>query len=102
MTLKQFYQGKAEEAIFDKIAEEENRYLISAMNMLQEDKSSDAKALAIQTKLRSKFGSDFDSALSLAGLLKSKSDEKAFDQLIDPAIKVLADSTLKRAKGLFQ
>jgi hypothetical protein len=102
MTLKQFYQGRPEEAIFNKIAEEENRYLISAMNMLQEDKSSDAKALAIQTKLRSKFGSDFDSALSLAGLLKSKSDEKAFDELINPAITKLADTTLDRAKGIFQ
>ena len=101
MTLKQFYQGKAEEAIFDKIAEEENRYLISAMDMLQGTKTAQGEK-DVQTKLRSKFGSDFDSALSLAGLLKSKSDEKAFDQLINPAITKLADTTLDRAKGIFQ
>ena len=101
MTLKQFYQGQPEEKIFNKIAEEENRYLLSAMDMLQGTKI-DQGEIDIQTKLRSKFGSDFDSALSLAGLLKSKSDEKAFDQLIDPAITKLADTTLDRSKGLFK
>ena len=98
MTLKQFYQGKAEEEIFNKIAEEENRYLLSAMDMLQGTKTGDANEVQ---KLRSKFGSDFDSALSLAGLLKSKADEKAFEQLIDPAITKLASTTLDRAKGIF-
>ena len=101
MTLKQFYQGKPEEKIFNKIAEEENRYLISAMKMLQEDKGSNTEAVAVQRKLRSKFGSDFDSALSLAGLLKSKSDEKAFDDLIEPAIKDLSKTTLDRANQIF-
>ena len=101
MTLKQFYQGKPEEEIFNKIALEENRYLLSAMDMLQGTKI-DQGEIDIQTKLRSKFGSDFDSALSLAGLLKSKSDEKAFDELINPAITKLADTTLDRAKGIFQ
>ena len=102
MTLKQFYSQDANKTkLFDDIAKEENRYLLSAMDMLQGTKTDDADK-DIQTKLRTKFGSDFDSALSLAGLLKSKSDEKAFDELIDPAITKLADTTLDRAKGIFQ
>ena len=103
MTLIQFYATDAKRTkLFDDIAQEENRYLLSAMDMLQGDKSGDTKAEDVQKKLRSKFGSDFDSALSLAGLLKSKSDEKAFDQLIDPAITKLADTTLDRSKGIFR
>ena len=101
MTLKQFYSQDANKTkLFDDIAKEENRYLLSAMDMLQGTKTDDADK-DIQTKLRTKFGSDFDSALSLAGLLKSKSDEKAFDELIQPAIKNLTESTLKRSKGIF-
>ena len=102
MTLKQFYAGKPEAQLFDDIAKEENRYLLSAMDMLQGDKSGDTDAASVQKKLRSKFGSDFDSALSLAGLLKAKSDEKAFDDLIQPAIKKLSKETLDRANQLFE
>lgn len=100
MTLKQFYAGKPEAQLFDDIAKEENRYLLSAMDMLQGvgKTGDDAK---VQNKLRTKFGSDFDSALSLAGLLKAKSDEKAFDDLIQPAIKGLSKETLDRANQLF-
>ena len=102
MTLKQFYSDNKDQTdVFNNIAKEENRYLLSAMDMLQGTKTAQGEK-DVQTKLRSKFGSDFDSALSLAGLLKSKSDEKAFDELIDPAITKLAESTLNRAKGLFR
>ena len=105
MTLKKFYSGNDEESktqarVIEAIAKEENRYLVSAMNLLQGE-ATGAK-LQVQNKLRTKFGSDFDSALSLAGLLKSKSDEKAFEELIQPAVKDLSDVTLERSKGIFK
>lgn len=101
MTLKKFYSSDATQTgIIDAIAKEENRYLLSAMNLLQGKQDTEPKQ-DIQRKLRSKFGSDFDSALSLAGLLKSKADERAFEELIKPAVDELKDFTLNRSKGLF-
>ena len=101
MTLKKFYgDGSTEAANLTAIAKEENRYLMEAVDLLQGEQTDNSK-INIQRKLRGKFGSDFDSALSLAGLLKSKADEKAFDALIAPAVKGLAKDTLDRSMGLF-
>jgi hypothetical protein len=44
-------------------------------------------------KLQQKFGNNFNASLGLAQMLKTKSEQVAFDKLINPIVDKLAEQT---------
>jgi hypothetical protein len=85
MTMRDFYkdhEGKLDATIagiFNNVAREESRYMMSALAVLA-DKSEHSK------KIQSKFGRDFDAAKEIAKLLKQKADEREFDLTLQPFV----------------
>jgi hypothetical protein len=102
MTMRQFYKGDAAQtAIFDKIAKEENRYLLKAMDIITKEHAdngtSEAKA---QDKLHNKLGRDFSAALKVASMLKNKADDVEMDELLKPlTIDLIRDRRTRALRG---
>jgi hypothetical protein len=64
------------------MAKEETRHLMLAMKVLTADGAADMKA----AKLQEKYGRDMSGAIALSKVLKSKSDEKEVDMLLNPFV----------------
>jgi hypothetical protein len=85
MTMRDFYkndEGKLPagiKSIFDNVAREESRYMMSALAVLA-DKSQNS------VRIQNKFGRDFDAAKSIAKLLKQKADEAEFENTLKPYV----------------
>ena len=89
LTMKQFYQGEADKTeIIKNIAEEENQYLMKAMEILGSNPAAAADDVEKRRRMRmqDKFGKDFKSAVGLAALLKSEADELEFRKIIRPEL----------------
>jgi hypothetical protein len=90
MTMRDFYKdenGKIPDkvkGIFDNVAREESRYMMSALAVLA-DKSENSK------RIQNKFGRDFDAAKSIAKLLKQKADEQEFENTLKPFVEHLTE-----------
>jgi hypothetical protein len=90
MTMRDFYKGAdgtipaGIKGIFDNVAREESRYMMSALAVLA-DKSQNS------VRIQNKFGRDFDAAKSIAKLLKQKADEQEFENTLKPFVTHLTD-----------
>jgi hypothetical protein len=99
MTMRDFYkneEGKVPadiKKIFDNVAQEESRYMMSALKVLS------AQTPAAR-KMQTKFGRDFDAAKSIAKLLKQKADEKEFEDTVAEFVKPLVDDRQGRKGGM--
>lgn len=104
LTMKKFYKGQDEEKWLTSIGQEEGKYLTEAMKMLTAKSGVNAAGdslanglsandLKSAKKLQQKFGSDFNAALGLANMLKSKSEQVEFDSLINPLVAGLSEKT---------
>lgn len=89
MTLKEFYTGDEEaKKAFEKIGKNETIYLTEAMKILSDDTAidpNDPSTMATK-KLQQKFGRDFNAAIGLSNMLKSKAEQLEFDELITSVI----------------
>ena len=105
LTMKQFYQGEADKTeIIKNIAEEENQYLMKAMEILGSNPAAAADDVEKRRRMRmqDKFGKDFKSAVGLAALLKSEADELEFRKIIRPELQsIIEQRGGDRAQGIF-
>ena len=110
LTMKQFYQGTdrdsvAKQGIIGRIAQEENQYLMKAMEILGADlneRGLDEKVKRRRQRMQDKFGKDFKSAVGLAALLKSEADELEFRKIIQPELQtIIAGRGGTRNDGIF-
>lgn len=103
LTLQKFYkddtktENKEITQAIKAIGTNESKYLVEAMKILTAGKGSenglDDDGLKTAHKLQQKFGSNFNASLGLAQMLKTKSDEKEFNSLMDPIVEKLSAYT---------
>lgn len=101
MTMRQFYKGDQKTLdIFDKIAREENRYLMKAMEIITEKHTDPTtKEAKVQDKIHNKLGRDFNAALKIAAMLKNKTDENEMNELLKPLTEDLIREKGSRSFG---
>lgn len=98
LTLQKFYKDD-DSGVLDAITAigtRETQYLVEAMKILgtqKDDSKIGNPEYLTARKLQQKFGSNFNSAIGLASMLKSKSEQVEFDNLINPIVKNLSDIT---------
>ena len=103
LTLQKFYKddsdAKATEITnaIKAIGTNESKYLVEAMKVLTANKVTknglDDEALKTAHKLQQKFGSNFNASLGLAQMLKTKSEEREFNSLMEPIVQKLETHT---------
>jgi hypothetical protein len=79
--------------IFNNVAQEETRYMVSALKVLAADTPA-------AHKMQTKFGRDFDAAKSIAKLLKQKADEKEFEDTVAEFVNPLVTDRRQRKAGI--
>ena len=98
LTLQKFYKDDSNGVLdaIKQIGERESKYLVEAMKILSVEKDDsrigDTEYLAAR-KLQQKFGSNFNASIGLASMLKNKSEQVEFDNLINPIVKNLSTTT---------
>ena len=106
LTMKQFYgERSAEGQVIKRIANEENQYLMRAMEILGADLNDnriDEGEKRRRQRMQDKFGKDFKSAVGLAALLKSEADELEFRKIIRPELQqIIEKRNNNRSNGIF-
>ena len=106
LTMKQFYGATSNEGkTIARIANEENQYLMKAMEILGADLNAnglDEGEKRRRQRMQDKFGKDFKSAVGLAALLKSEADELEFRKIIRPELQqIIEKRNSNRSNGIF-
>lgn len=97
LTLQKFYKDDVNiNDALKKIGANESKYLVEAMQLLTADTTNNDDESKTKRKIQQKFGQNFNASLGLAQMLKTKSEEVAFNDLINPIVKTLSEDTVKR------
>lgn len=109
LLLQNFYKGadatdtRAKETLenIGKAVNEENKYLLEAINILNgslPDDASEAQKMAV-ANIKSKYGKGIDGAAVLSNLLRRKANELEFDLMINPLVAGLVADRVNEKKG---